>query len=289
MQMSNYLFVYRKWEFDKSEFRNKLYYLNALHYPLQFLIFPEGGDFTAKTKRLSDQYALENDLPFYSYCFHPRTTGFKYTMNALRDGGLDAIYDVTIGFPDLLPKTELDIGKGIMPREVHFHIRRYEEKDIPKDQDELKNWVKDRWREKEVELEYFYIHKEFREKSEVYCSNGSSIGNGHNIGTGNWNRNGHGIGENGSPLNGHSKTHAKSTEVIRGRNVPFLLYSMFVFLFTNTVITLLMLYISYFWLYMVFGCCFLAYGNRTGFDYMYMASKKREIDEAVRNSEFNSD
>jgi len=284
MQMSNYLFVYRNWEMDKSEFREKLYYLNSIHYPLQFLIFPEGGDFTPKTKRLSDQYATKNGLPFYNYCFHPRTTGFKYTVNALRDGGLDAVYDVTIGFPDLLPKTELDIGRGILPREVHFHIRRYDEKDIPKDQDALKEWVKDRWREKEEALEYFYTHKVFREKNEVH--NGKNgIGNGHGIGTGNGIGNGYKVGE----PNGHSKTHVKSSEVLRSRNVPFLLYSMFVFLFTNTVIILLLLYISYFWLYMIFGCCFLAYGNRKGFGYMYMASKKREIDEAVRNSKFNSD
>ena len=271
MQMSNYLFVYRKWKLDKPEFRSKLYYLNAIEYPLQFLIFPEGGDFTMKTKRLSDQYAKENSLPRYSYCIHPRTTGFRYAVNALRDGGLDALYDVTIGFPDVLPKTEFDAGKGIIPREVHFHIRRYDERDLPRDQADLKKWVQDRWREKEVELEYYYHHKEFREKCET-TTNGHAIGNG-----------------NGHLAKGSLESYRKSPEVFRSRNIPFLLYSMFVFLFTNTVISFCTLYIPYFWLYMVFGCSFLVYGNQKGFGHMYMASKRNEIEKAVQMSEFNHD
>ena len=287
MQMSNYLFVYRKWELDQPEFRDKLYYLNAIDYPLQFLIFPEGGDFTQKTKRLSDQYAEEEGLPRYSYCFHPRTTGFRYVISALRDGGLDAVYDVTIGFPDILPKTEFDIGKGIIPREVHFHVRRYEEKDLPRDQEELKQWIKDRWREKEVELEYYYTHKEFRERDTVY-SNGHGIRNGNGTGNGNGIANRSSIGnENSHLVNGSSVSYPKSPEVKRGRNIPFLLYSMFVFLFTNSVISWLLLHVSFFWLYMIFGCFFLAYGNWKGFGYMYMSSKRKEIEAAFRSSEFN--
>lgn len=39
-------------------------------------------------------------------------------------GLLDAVYDVTVAYPKTLPLSELDLIKGKMPEEVHFHIKR---------------------------------------------------------------------------------------------------------------------------------------------------------------------
>ena len=148
---------------DEKEFHDKLFYLNCINSPCQLLLFPEGGDMTHKTKKRSDDYADQNNLPRYHYCLHPRTTGFVYVVNALRSGGLDAVYDVTIGYPDALPKTEIDLAKGIMPREVHFHIHSYDNKDLPKDDEQLGQWCRDRWEEKEERLKKFYTHKKFQD------------------------------------------------------------------------------------------------------------------------------
>jgi hypothetical protein len=163
MQFSNFLFIKRRWDLDEKEFQDKLFYLNCINSPCQLLLFPEGGDMTKKTKERSDKYADENDLPRYQYCIHPRTTGFVYVMNALRSGGLDAVYDVTIGYPDVLSKTEAEIAKGIMPREVHFHIKSYDDRDLPSDDEQLGQWCRDRWAEKEERLKQFYTNKEFQD------------------------------------------------------------------------------------------------------------------------------
>lgn len=248
VQMACYIFLSRKWEADKREFRDKLYYFNAIDYPIQLLLFPEGGDFTLKTKIRSNQFAKDNDLPFLSYCFHPRTTGFKYTLNALRDGGLDAVYDMTIAYPDVLPKTADDVRNGIMPREVHYHIKKYDDKDIPEDQEKLEQWLRDRWIEKEDILKEFYTHREFREAD----------------------------GE-------------KSAEVRRPRNTSFLLLSVFVFFSLNVAVCLPLLYVPYFWLYVAFGCVFLCLGHRKGLGNIFMQFKRKEIEEAVRKSKYNSD
>ena len=40
------------------------------------------------------------------------------------DGNLDAIYDMTIAYPDNLPETEADLANGKIPTEIHFHIKR---------------------------------------------------------------------------------------------------------------------------------------------------------------------
>ena len=43
----------------------------------------------------------------------------------LSENHLDAVYDVTLGFPDHIPQHILDIPTGNYPKEVHFHIKRY--------------------------------------------------------------------------------------------------------------------------------------------------------------------
>ena len=158
------VFVARKWDRDQPEVQTKLSFLNALNYPLQLLLFPEGKDFNARSKETSDKFADKNELPHYEYSLHPRTTGFVYMVNALRKGGLDAVYDVTIAFPDALASTEMDFVKGVIPREVHFHIKNYDAKNLPASDEGLAEWCKDRWREKEERLKDFYIHREFLER-----------------------------------------------------------------------------------------------------------------------------
>ena len=37
---------------------------------------------------------------------------------------LDAIYDVTVGYPKNIVENEADVIKGIFPKEVHFNIKR---------------------------------------------------------------------------------------------------------------------------------------------------------------------
>ena len=128
------------------------------------LLFPEGGDFTPRTKAKSDKFADDNGLPHLQYCFYPRTTGFVYTINAMRDAGLDAIYDMTIAYPDMLPKDPVDVGNGVMPREVHYHIIKYNNEDVPEAKEELSQWLKDRWTEKEERLKKFYAHRHYQEE-----------------------------------------------------------------------------------------------------------------------------
>ena len=49
------------------------------------VLFPEGTDFTPGTKIRSDRFAEKNDLPKYDYVLHPRTTGFTYLVEQMRN------------------------------------------------------------------------------------------------------------------------------------------------------------------------------------------------------------
>ncbi len=161
MQCACLLFIERNWEKDETEFRNKLDYFNSLSYPCQLLLFPEGGDLTYKSKSKSNSYADQKGLPNYDYCLHPRTKGFTHIVRQMREVGLDAVYDVTIGFPDTLPKTEVDFLGGTMPQQIDFHIKSHDDSDIPTDENELGKWCQERWQEKEELLRGYYTNGTF--------------------------------------------------------------------------------------------------------------------------------
>ncbi|KAF4800463.1 hypothetical protein TURU_044455 [Turdus rufiventris] len=88
MQVAAFVFIQRKWEDDKSHFENMLDYFCDIREPLQLLIFPEGTDLTANTKARSNEFAEKNGLQKYEYVLHPRTTGFTFVVERLREGGM---------------------------------------------------------------------------------------------------------------------------------------------------------------------------------------------------------
>ena len=265
MQFMMHIFLSRKWEKDRFELSNKIYYLNGLSYPIQLLLFPEGGDLTYKTKKRSDQYADDNGLPRYSYCLHPRTTGFVCLVNALRSGGLDAVYDVTIGYPDVISKTELEFGRGTMPREVHYHIKSYDAKDLPLDDEQLAQWCKDRWREKEDRLRDFYTNREFRE---------SVTGNGPVADV----RNG-------------TEKYQRVKEAIGQKQYLSFVSSVLVFTSWNVVIVYLLLYHSWGFVYLgIVLCVIVMYHSYLGegLDRWLMSFSRNETELAKARAEARS-
>lgn len=74
---------------------------------LQVLLFPEGTDLTPKTKGQSDSFARKNGLPYLEYVLHPRTTGFNFIVQQMRQSMinfvlcLNLIYLFTFGAVEL--------------------------------------------------------------------------------------------------------------------------------------------------------------------------------------------
>lgn len=40
------------------------------------------------------------------------------------DKQINAVYDLTVGYPDVIPQNEIDALRGVFPKNVHFHIKR---------------------------------------------------------------------------------------------------------------------------------------------------------------------
>ncbi|XP_034620632.1 lysocardiolipin acyltransferase 1 isoform X3 [Trachemys scripta elegans] len=111
----------------------------------------------ANTKARSNEFAEKNGLRKYKYVLHPRTTGFTFVVERLREGNnLDAIHDITVAYPQNIPQTEKHLLNGNFPKEIHFHVHRYPVQTLPTSREELQLWCQKRWEEKEERLQLFY-------------------------------------------------------------------------------------------------------------------------------------
>ena len=120
MQNALYIFLKRRWEQDESYLNTVLSYFVDSSDCLQLLLFPEGTNFEDASKVKSDSFARKNNLPSYDFVLHPRVRGFTYCVEKLRQGRLDAVHDVTIGYSENYCFEEIDLLKGNVPDEIHF-------------------------------------------------------------------------------------------------------------------------------------------------------------------------
>jgi len=158
MQKFCFVFLKRKWEQDEAHVSRVLSHFVNQKYPVQLLLFPEGTDLSESNKQRNKEFCEKNNLPMYEHLLYPRTKGWYNTVRMLRPT-LNAIYDVSIGFPDYIPQTEHSLFNAMLPKEVHFHLKRYDIKDLPSGEQELSQWCIDRWEEKELRLKNFYAKK----------------------------------------------------------------------------------------------------------------------------------
>ncbi|CAL8080569.1 unnamed protein product [Orchesella dallaii] len=169
LQMAGYLFIHRNWEKDRILLKRSLDYFKAIKTKYQILIFPEGTNISENTKAKSHSFADKNGLQRYEHVLHPRTTGFTFLAEYMKSNSqLDAVYDITVGYPKTLPSSETDLLLGNIPEEVHFHIKRFPAKELPSEEAPIKKWCEERWEAKEDALTKFYKPQTDRKFSQDY-------------------------------------------------------------------------------------------------------------------------
>jgi len=157
LQTAGYMFLNRNAAEDEENIRNSLIYSEELGCKPNILIFPEGTDLSPENKQRSWKYAEKMGLQKYDHVLHPRTKGFVwYVQNLRKVGGIQAVHDVTVGYPDEVITSEKDMLMGNSPKQVMFHVKRYSIDELPSDDEGLSKWINQKWREKEVMLHRFY-------------------------------------------------------------------------------------------------------------------------------------
>jgi lysocardiolipin and lysophospholipid acyltransferase len=162
MQACQFIFLTRDWTKDKKVLSDNLGYITSRGYPIQLLFFPEGTDLSDSNRLKGHVFAKKNGLQPYDYVLHPRTKGFMHCLQELRKGTTPPnILNVTVGYVGTIPQNESDILAGLWPSEVHFCAETIPPSEIPSTEDEISDWLKQSWQEKEQVLKRFYQDKKF--------------------------------------------------------------------------------------------------------------------------------
>src|SRR5690606_1072162 len=120
--------------------------------PLWLLSFPEGTRLTPKKLQMAQEFARKALLPEPRHVLIPRTRGFVASVSGLRSH-LDAVYDVTVIYPEGAPPMGVFLGQT--NKKIHIHVRRYPMNEIPQDNQELSTWILERYQEKDRYIENF--------------------------------------------------------------------------------------------------------------------------------------
>lgn len=153
------LFLKRDWTKDKQIIQEGV--RTAVEYPdnywVTLLLFPEGTRLTNQKLENSHIVAKEKGYPIMKHHLLPRPKGFAYSIQELK-GKLNAVYDATVVFDEGYPSL-MDVlhGKKILSR---IRARRYEVKDLPDSEEELSEWLRNLFKEKDDVVEKFYQTKE---------------------------------------------------------------------------------------------------------------------------------
>ncbi|KAL3883737.1 hypothetical protein ACJMK2_029971 [Sinanodonta woodiana] len=154
---SETIFLKRNWEQDKVILSKSINDIST--YPDGFwvtlLLFPEGTRRTPEKHKQSQEIAKEKGYPILKHHLLPRTKGFALSVQHMK-GKIPAVYDCTVAFPPNEPEpTLMDVIKG---RKVlgHLRVKRYETDTLPDGEEELGNWLRQVYKEKDDALDQFY-------------------------------------------------------------------------------------------------------------------------------------
>ena len=107
MMFFGFVFMKRKWSSDKVGLQHRLRKLKGRHGgpmagsgsldPMWLLIYPEGTNLSANTRKGSQKWAEKNNIPDLKHQLLPRSTGLLFCLKELQ-GTVDWIYDCTVAY-----------------------------------------------------------------------------------------------------------------------------------------------------------------------------------------------
>ena len=162
MVLIDSVFVKRDWTRDRASIEETFAGFLRYDVPMWLMTFPEGTRSSPKKLAQSQAYAREHGRTPLEHVQLPRTKGFVASVAGLRKH-LDAVYDVTIGYPNGVPSL-WQYARGLS-RLAHLHVRRFPIQDLPEDDEALSDWLHDRFAEKDRLLDGFYEKGSFPERA----------------------------------------------------------------------------------------------------------------------------
>lgn len=149
------IFLKRDWKIDQKRIHDGVKELVSFPdgYFFTLLLFPEGTRFTQEKHEASLEVCRQKGYPELKHHLLPRTKGFAYSMLEMK-GKVKAVYDCTIGFKDEAEPSLMNVLRG---NKIigHMRIRRHEISKMPDTEEELGDWLRNLFKEKDDLLDNF--------------------------------------------------------------------------------------------------------------------------------------
>ncbi len=149
MKFLDCVFLKRDWTRDRAGVMQLFEKYKREQIPLFLISFLEGTRRTPSKLQDAQTYAGMHGKRIPQHTLVPRTKGFVATMLGLRDH-LDAVYDITIRYPDPIPTLANALGATI--DDVEIHVRRVPIAELPEEEDALAQWAFDAFEAKDEML-----------------------------------------------------------------------------------------------------------------------------------------
>lgn len=166
MWFSEYIFLARKWESDKTTMEAAFKKLRDFPRPMWMALFAEGTRFTEEKLKQAQEFATTAGLPVPKNTLVPRTKGFVMCVENMREF-VPAIYDITVVVPKGVPPATFTNLLKRRATEVQVQIRRIETADLPSDPEGLAKWCRDSFVRKDEMLEEHKKTNTFKEEQFV--------------------------------------------------------------------------------------------------------------------------
>ena len=98
LYLSGTVFLSRHWDKDEASINKTFSNIRNYRPPVWMISHVEGTRMSEKKMLESQEFARKKNLPQLNNVLYPRTKGFVASVQALRDGSVDAVYDVTITY-----------------------------------------------------------------------------------------------------------------------------------------------------------------------------------------------
>jgi 1-acyl-sn-glycerol-3-phosphate acyltransferase len=144
------IFVKRNWAQDSTQIDSLFKKYKLFQIPVFLVTFLEGTRSTPAKIKSAQSFAKQRGLYEPQKTLVPRTKGFVATIQGLGDH-LDAVYDVTIGYPQD-PPPRLSDGFNARLGYYDIHLTRYPIASLPSTEVELNDWVLKRFEEKDQRM-----------------------------------------------------------------------------------------------------------------------------------------
>lgn len=145
----DFIIVKRDWQKDATSVQRMYDRILRRGAPFWLVIFPEGTRITSEKLKRSQEYARQKNLSELQHVLLPRTKGFVSALESLHEK-IDAVYDLTIDYGASVPSLwQVACGS---PCHVVITVRRYPMSALPVHETEIKEWLYQRFVEKNKQL-----------------------------------------------------------------------------------------------------------------------------------------